>query len=688
MANQIKDIGNGTGYLYIVDRTGTYIQSALPNNVASAYQLRAHALASGVLPVKQAQNDATKLQDVFDPTFGYRYYIQANYTTTAVPNNLTNAVEITKHVVGRGIEQNIPVITGGDIASDAITITRMGQRQLVTVDTEGSAATDFLDYIDPSDFVHGDEITLIAVEAARVITVRDNDNTVASSKNLYLNGNNNFESGDKTNALTLRFWKPTSGSTPQWHEAHRSNIAVPDYGVVNQRADGVPAMVAGVTVIALLANQANVEVEAGVDAGIIEVTGTSVTLASSWAVLNDATPTTAPIQGDTFLLKWLATGTQLDGNTLTLFGQVITQAILDAGVFAVWTHWNGTTWESILIPYPTVSPFEPGSGTSSAQLTGGNNDASGETAVAEGTDNTASGDYSHAEGKNNVASGEASHAEGEDSTASGDYSHAEGFGGTAAAEYSSVTGRQGTSRVPNQKVHGDKLPSGFGLLQWERTLLQALTTDATKTKLLAQGASTSGLTIPNNSTVKFKAKVVAQQYGGAAGTEKNTAIWEFSGLIQNALGTTTFLDEGVLFHGKYKNTFGHSGTSPQTGTTSAIFLASSSDEWDGAYVNDYVLITGGSAEGEYGRIVAFTGSTREAIVEPGMYGGAFTVAPDITSTYVIVKAQQWEGVGVEWTLDVTANDSVDELVLEFTGMASRNIAVQAVVEAMVIQWSS
>ena len=208
-----------------------------------------------------------------------------------------------------------------------------------------------------------------------------------------------------------------------------------------------------------------------------------------------------------------------------------------------------------------------------------------------------------------------------------------------------------------------------------------------KTKLLVQGGTPGGFPIPVDTTVHFKGRVVAQQYGGAAGTEKNTVIWDFDGLIQNYQGTTELLDESVLFEAKYQNTHGHSGQCTGTGTTGSIFFAATADDWDGAYVGHYVLITSGTAAGEFARIIAYNGTTQLATVEPGMYGAAFSVAPDITSNYTIVKAKLWEGVGIQWVLDVTASDADDQLVLEFTGQVSRNIVVWGVIDSAVIQWT-
>ena len=70
--------------------------------------------------------------------------------------------------------------------------------------------------------------------------------------------------------------------------------------------------------------------------------------------------------------------------------------------------------------------FEPGSGDHSAQLRGGDNNASGAHSTAEGLETVASGIQAHAEGTQTVASGTHSHAEGWRNLATGNYTHSEG----------------------------------------------------------------------------------------------------------------------------------------------------------------------------------------------------------------------------------------------------------------------
>ena len=77
--------------------------------------------------------------------------------------------------------------------------------------------------------------------------------------------------------------------------------------------------------------------------------------------------------------------------------------------------------------WDSSSPWEPGSGTGSAQLKGSGADASGNYSVAEGTDTIASGNHSHAEGRDASAIGDYSHAEGISTYATNTGEHAQGI---------------------------------------------------------------------------------------------------------------------------------------------------------------------------------------------------------------------------------------------------------------------
>jgi len=96
-----------------------------------------------------------------------------------------------------------------------------------------------------------------------------------------------------------------------------------------------------------------------------------------------------------------------------------------------------------------------GSGSGSAMLYGGFNDASGPFSVAEGQTNVASGNSSHAEGSVTIAGGIAAHAEGSNTQASGDSSHAEGYATKAEGIASHAEGKANIASGDGSHAEGN-----------------------------------------------------------------------------------------------------------------------------------------------------------------------------------------------------------------------------------------
>lgn len=117
--------------------------------------------------------------------------------------------------------------------------------------------------------------------------------------------------------------------------------------------------------------------------------------------------------------------TTQDGDILYYSGgNIINSSVVMSG---------GTDLYDIFYPISSLSitPFEFGPGTSSAQLYDSGSLASGDYSVAEGFKTATIGVCSHSEGQDTRAIGNYSHSEGKFSTASGDSSHAEGYYTTA-----------------------------------------------------------------------------------------------------------------------------------------------------------------------------------------------------------------------------------------------------------------
>lgn len=218
MANEIGNIGNGNGYLYISDNAGTGILSVLPNNYTSGQVLLRSANGSGVIP-REAYINAGDLQAHNDPNFGYRYWINADYGGAANPESLASAVEITHFIVNKGLQTNFAsethVISGGAVS----VVDRRCVLYKLYVDTEGAAATDELDNID-GDFIEGDIIIIAGVDSGRVTTVRDSS---VSGGNINLENNNSFVTGTTAKAITLQYQKPNLATAGVWNEVSRAS---------------------------------------------------------------------------------------------------------------------------------------------------------------------------------------------------------------------------------------------------------------------------------------------------------------------------------------------------------------------------------------------------------------------------------------------------------------------------------
>lgn len=159
---------------------------------------------------------------VYDTTFGYRFYINANYNGDAVPTSLTNAVEITEYMTVRGLQSGIMTVSA-TVATDRITgLSRSCAITQIIVDTEGSAASDVLAFIQTEGFVEGDSIRLRALDTGRITTLEDATVTTSpiGTKNIYLTDAQSYAlAGLVSIALQLRN-DPTLGLC--WIETSRS----------------------------------------------------------------------------------------------------------------------------------------------------------------------------------------------------------------------------------------------------------------------------------------------------------------------------------------------------------------------------------------------------------------------------------------------------------------------------------
>jgi len=157
----------------------------------------------------------------YDNVIGGRFFINADYSGTATPTSLVNAVEITGYMTVRGMEVGI-VSKGITISSDRITgINRSCAFTTIALSTQGGGAGDIVAFIETAGFIEGDTLILRSANT-NVPVVEDATNTTSpvSNPNIYLTNATSFALDGQV-SITLQF-KYDSTLGPIWVEQGRS----------------------------------------------------------------------------------------------------------------------------------------------------------------------------------------------------------------------------------------------------------------------------------------------------------------------------------------------------------------------------------------------------------------------------------------------------------------------------------
>lgn len=151
------------------------------------------------------------------------------------------------------------------------------------------------------------------------------------------------------------------------------------------------------------------------------------------------------------------------------------------------------------------------------------------------------GNSSNNTGMNNVVEGNAADATGYGLTITknGFGGRASGGGGVVDSEAGQVAGFAGKTRWPGEWVLGGRKTAAAGDTQSGKVIVKVNTTDATPSQLLADGLR---LILPTKCAVYFKAKIVAIQTGGVAGTAGDAYTSVQEGLITRMSSDTTAID--------------------------------------------------------------------------------------------------------------------------------------------------
>ena len=215
--------------------------------------------------------------DEVDSQIGYKMYL--NSSANASYDTLVGATDITSGVLRKAASSPYS-IKDVEISSGSVSINRDGATTVVSVQTEGSVATDDLTSIDAGIFNDGDVVVLRGKESNKVTTVKEGGN-------IELANNADFLTATKDYAILLQY----STSDNKWYEISRSpgnNLSVSSL-----RSVSIAAPV---------------------------LTGTG-TLTGSWSYNLGG----SPIDGDTFIVDYKGTFTP-SGNNVTIFGVALTDA--------------------------------------------------------------------------------------------------------------------------------------------------------------------------------------------------------------------------------------------------------------------------------------------------------------------------------------------------------------------------
>lgn len=272
----------------------------------------------------------------YSETTGHRYFLNADYDVTgcsgagtATEGDLTNSVEISSYIINRGFQTSLPN-ESGTVTSDALSIPRISCITIVSVDTEGSAATDDLYVIEPMNYNIGDIVLLRATNFARQTTVRQ---AVGISDNIQLANGSDFVLGLPTRVIALELINLSGTLT--WSEIFRSpNL---DVSVTSLRAAGISMPAQGVQDNALTLAAEIITLVPGSSPEYQRITGNGI-LTGNVSVVFGGTPK----DGDFFFIDYAATLT-IGGFSVVIGSITLTTEQALSGGYMVYAYYELAT---------------------------------------------------------------------------------------------------------------------------------------------------------------------------------------------------------------------------------------------------------------------------------------------------------------------------------------------------------
>jgi hypothetical protein len=269
----------------------------------------------------------------YDESYGYRFYLDADYGATvcsgggvAVPDSISNAIEITDYIVNKGLQGAFP-ISAITMSNNGITGVRKGFLSYISLTGQGSA-DDQLDNIIINGSNNGDMLILISQSNTITVTSSGNINLLATSKSSY-----------NVNGLAVLFVTYLNG---QWYELVRSGQLVGTITDYRDSGYGIFALEDYATAAA--GTGGTVTFVANTDEKYQKLTG-SPTLLGNQTYALDATAE----DGDEFWLEYDA-ATTVGAFALSIFGITLTDNQALKGGLIFYARFLNGAWYSHVFP--------------------------------------------------------------------------------------------------------------------------------------------------------------------------------------------------------------------------------------------------------------------------------------------------------------------------------------------------
>lgn len=186
-----------------------------------------------IVTTTTALTNGNSANEVYDTTFGARFYIDADYGLTGVPGggaasptSLANAYEITEYFVVRGLQTGIMTVNA-TIFNDSISgIVRSCSFTQILISNQGAAPSDVLAVLATQSFVVGDYVQLVAANSAQVPIIQSAPVTPSPvpTPNIYLTDDLQMSLTGLL-SITLQLRVNSSGNLV-WSEVSRSMASI------------------------------------------------------------------------------------------------------------------------------------------------------------------------------------------------------------------------------------------------------------------------------------------------------------------------------------------------------------------------------------------------------------------------------------------------------------------------------